>query len=196
MTKDSAHKSDIFLDHFLSFAFKRSINPHILTLLTLGFGMITGLVLAAGYIRLAGILILLSGLCDLLDGYIARKFKRETKFGAFLDSVVDRYSELFIFGGLLLYFFFRIDTLNVILVCAAMTGAFITSYSRARAEALGVTCKLGIIKRPERIILLSLGAILNKIPVFLWIIAIFSNITVLQRVHWVYSKFKVKENKE
>ncbi len=163
------------------------VHPHILTLLGLLFSL-----LAANFFRLGrffwgGLFVCLAGICDLLDGRLARGANQASKFGGLLDSTIDRYSEGFIFLGLALYWRFSYLLWVIIL---GLLGSFLVSYVRARAEGFGVECKVGMFKREERITYLSVGAMLGAIPyighlilgLVLWIIALFANITVVQRI--------------
>jgi CDP-diacylglycerol--glycerol-3-phosphate 3-phosphatidyltransferase len=141
-------------------------------------------------LQVGGLVALVASLFDMLDGRVARARGRETKFGAYLDSTMDRYSDMVLFMGLLVLYA-RVDkTPHMILVWVAAFGSFMTSYARARAESLIPECKVGYMERPERIVLLIVGALLNKMVVALWIIAILSNVTALQRVIYTYGELK------
>jgi len=142
-------------------------------------------------------MIILAGICDVLDGRLARETNRVSKYGALIDSVVDRYSEVFLFLGLLIYFWERSLTL-IILLFLAIAGSLLVSYIRARAEGLGIECKVGIMQRQERMSYLAAGAILGSVPFLanfflilaIWAIAILSNFTVIQRVVYIRNKLK------
>jgi CDP-diacylglycerol--glycerol-3-phosphate 3-phosphatidyltransferase len=174
------------------------VHPHIVTFAGLLFGLLSGLYFIQGAFLYAGIMIILAGICDVLDGRLARETKKISKFGALFDSTIDRYSEVFIFLGLATYFL-RQDSYLVLLIILAIAGSFMVSYTRARAEGLGIECKIGLMQRPERMTFLAAGAILGSIPgtrnfflvLFLWLIAIFANITVVQRI--VYIKKKMED---
>jgi phosphatidylglycerophosphate synthase len=149
---------------------------------------VTGFVanLAAAYalsfdLLLGGILILLSSLFDVMDGAVARAKGKATRFGAYLDSVLDRFSDAFQFIALSFYFAGR-EPVGSYLSLGALVGAFGVSYARARAEGLGVECKVGVMERPERLIVLSLGAMTGLIMPALWVLFIFTHFTVLQRM--------------
>lgn len=178
------------------------ITANMLTIIGLIFGIGAGIFIALGRLKLAGALILIGGSFDLMDGAVARVSKITNPFGALLDSVVDRYSEGVIFVGLAIYFtrFSAGDIEKMItglaLACLGLISAFLVSYVRARAEGLKVECKVGLMQRPERVILLSLGVLLrdlsvnvNLLVVALWILVILSHITVLQRVAFVLKEF-------
>ena len=175
------------------------ITANMLTITGLLFGIGAGVCIALGRLKLAGALILIGGTFDLMDGAVARVSKVNSPFGALLDSVVDRYSEGAIFLGLAIYFSIeggpKMIT-GLALTCLGLTSAFLVSYVRARAEGLQVECKVGLMQRPERIILLSLGVLfrdllinVNLLLVALWVLVILSHITVLQRVAFALKKF-------
>ena len=143
-----------------------------------------------GLLRLGGGVVLLASLFDMLDGRVARLRGRETKFGAFLDSTMDRYSDMLLYMGLLLLYA-RLDrTPHMVLVWVAAFGSFMTSYARARAESLIPACNVGLLERPERIVLIVLGALTNRMVAVLWAIALLSNVTALQRVLFTYFELK------
>ena len=129
-----------------------------------------------------GILILLMGPVDALDGTMARLRGMASEFGAFVDSVTDRYSELVIFGGMLYYFVRQGDVLAGILVFVAASGSVLVSYVRARGQSLGADTKVGILTRMERYLVLAPGLIFQQPVWALWIIAIFANVTAIQRI--------------
>jgi len=144
----------------------------------------------AGFIRLAGICILLGGLCDTLDGLLARTTGRATRFGALLDSTVDRYAEFIMFSGIAAYFFFIDDYGTAAGTLLALGGSFMVSYTRARAESLGFDAKGGFMQRPERIVLIGSGAIihLNALILAIWLVAFFANFTALQRIRCAHKQ--------
>lgn len=150
-----------------------------------------------GYIRLAGILILLGGFCDTIDGLIARATGKASRFGALLDSSFDRYSEFIMFLGIAAYFIYLEDYGTSACAFLALCGSFMVSYTRARAENLGFEAKMGIMQRPERIVLIGLGALIH-ITVFkfaIWLVALLANLTALQRIRCAY-KQDIAEYKE
>ena len=161
---------------------KLGLHPDTVTLLGLAGHAGAAYLAAIGKMSWAGVVILLTAPLDALDGAMARLKGNASKFGAFLDSVTDRYAEMFIFGGLLLYYIHLEDTLGCILVYLSVAGSIMVSYTRARAEALGFTAKIGIFSRVERYLVL-IPALLFQIPrIGLWILAIFTNFTAIQRV--------------
>jgi CDP-diacylglycerol--glycerol-3-phosphate 3-phosphatidyltransferase len=125
---------------------------------------------------------ILAGLCDLLDGPVARRQKRVSMFGGFLDSILDRYADLILFLGVLVYYARVNRFLDAFVAGGAMAGAVMVSYAKARAESLVPKSEVGFWDRPERLVLMILGALVNRMPVALWILAIGSNITVIHRI--------------
>ncbi len=145
---------------------------------------------APGLLRAGGLVALVASIFDMLDGRVARLRGRETKFGAFLDSTMDRYSDMLLYMGLLILYA-RVDrTPAMVLVWVAAFGSFMTSYARARAESLIPRCTVGFLERPERIVLLVVGAVFNRMAAVLWIIAVLSNVTAVQRVVYTYVELK------
>jgi CDP-diacylglycerol--glycerol-3-phosphate 3-phosphatidyltransferase len=185
------------LEMFLRKTFKGVIDPVAKFLLHIGFkpNMITylGLILTsvAAYliiidkITLAGIVLLVGAPLDVVDGSMARLLGQSSKYGAFIDSVTDRYSELVLLGGLLVHYVVKTNILGCILVFIAAGGSVMVSYTKARAEALGYNAKIGILTRVERLIVM-IGCLIFNIPmVALWIIAVLANITAIQRIWFV-----------
>jgi len=141
-------------------------------------------------LRIGGFVALSASIFDMLDGRVARLRGRETKFGAFLDSTMDRYSDMLLFMGLLILYARMDRTPDMVLVWVAAFGSFMTSYARARAESLIPRCSVGLLERPERIVLLGVGALANRMVAALWIIAVLSNVTAVQRVVYTYVELK------
>jgi CDP-diacylglycerol--glycerol-3-phosphate 3-phosphatidyltransferase len=164
------------------------ITPDAMTLLGLMGSTVGAVLLALGAIPLGGWVILASGLTDALDGTMARLRGKATRFGAFLDSSMDRYSELFLFGGLAVYFGFASDVLGVAVTFAAAIGSVMVSYTKARAEALGFECKVGLLTRMERYMVLVPLLILNLPFLAAAAVAILANFTALQRIGHVYGQ--------
>lgn len=168
------------------------ITPNTLTILGFVLNGVVGAILAFGYLGIGGVLVLVVGAMDTLDGALARITGRVSSFGAFLDSTLDRYSEAAIFLGLLIWYGRQEDLQGTILTYAVVVGSLMVSYTRARAEGLGLRCEVGLLARPERIVLLGIGLILNQILfgqallVALWILAILTNFTALQRIVHVW----------
>jgi CDP-diacylglycerol--glycerol-3-phosphate 3-phosphatidyltransferase len=143
-----------------------------------------------GMLRVGGLVALVASIFDMLDGRVARLRGRETKFGAYLDSTMDRYSDMVLHLGLTILYARMDQTLPMVLVWAAAFGGFMTSYARARAESLIPRCTVGLMERPERIVLLIVGALTNRMAAVLWIVAVLSNITAIQRVVYTYVELK------
>ena len=165
---------------------KMGLSPNVLTALGLMLALVVAWILSTGHFFLGGFLVLLSGAFDLLDGAVARASGRSTRFGALLDSTFDRFSEAALFLGLLAYYANQGSYQELVLVGAALVGSMMTSYVRARAEGLGLTCEVGIFTRPERVIVLAIGLILNQMLVVLWIIAVLANLIAWQRLFHVW----------
>jgi len=171
---------------------RTGVSPNILTLS--GFLATLGVsyVLALGHERVAGLLIIPVGLFDALDGALARAMDKATPFGAFFDSTLDRFAEVALYLGLL--YLYRGSTLETVLIYLAITGSLMVSYTRARAEGLGLECKVGLFTRFERLAVLVVGLLLEQTFIALIILAIFSNLTALQRM-WYVRRATTKESK-
>lgn len=167
---------------------RRGVMPNTITVLGFAFNVVTALVLATGHLSWGGGLLFLSGMFDMLDGALARITSRQSDFGAFLDSLLDRYSEAAILLALIYVFTVRHNTLIVLLVYAVAVGAILTSYARARAEGLGISSKVGIAPRPERIIILGLGLLINVPTTIaaLVVLAVLTHFTTMQRLFDVW----------
>jgi CDP-diacylglycerol--glycerol-3-phosphate 3-phosphatidyltransferase len=160
------------------------ISPNGLTMLGLLLNAITGAIIAAGWFLPGGIALLVASAFDMLDGAVARATGKTTRFGAFLDSVVDRYSEAVVLIGLIYVLARTGDAMLVAGAAIALVGSLLVSYARARAEGLGLDCEVGMLQRPERVILLALGLMVADVllaPV-IWILAVVTNVTVVQRI--------------
>src|ERR1700688_5030311 len=158
------------------------VPPNILTWYSLVLNLWAGILFASGRFAAAGGMMILAGLCDLLDGRVARRQGRVSLFGGFLDSIFDRYADLILFLGLLVYYV-DVDRFRyAILVGVAMAGAVMISYARARAASLVPESEVGFWDRPERLVLMILGALVNRMPLALWILAIGPNIAVIHRI--------------
>jgi len=150
-----------------------------LTFAGIVFGALAGLAFARGRLLLAGIFLILAGISDMLDGSLARASGEASPFGSYIDSVADRFTESLIFTGIAWHVRGKTDLL---LVLAALAGSFLVSYTKARAEALGVTCDVGLMERPERFIVLVAGALLGQLLPALWVLATLTMLTAGQRV--------------
>jgi CDP-diacylglycerol---glycerol-3-phosphate 3-phosphatidyltransferase len=166
------------------------IPPNVITWAALVANLWAGILFAQGRFKAAGGMIILAGLCDLLDGPVARRQNRVSLFGGFLDSILDRYADLLLFLGLLVYYALVNRFLYAVLAGAAMAGAVMVSYAKARAESLVPTSEIGFWERPERLVLMILGALSNRMEVALWILAIGPNITVVHRILHTWKQTK------
>lgn len=176
--------------HFLDvplgpIAKKIKINPNILTVAGFVVTVAAAFVIQRN-IRLGGLLILIGGLCDLSDGILARANGRTTSFGAFLDSLLDRYSDAFIFLSISWYLAKSGDHTGALLAVGTMVGALLVSYARARAESLGIPGQVGLMERPERMILLIFATLTGWLVPVLWFMFILTHITVIQRTCTVW----------
>jgi CDP-diacylglycerol--glycerol-3-phosphate 3-phosphatidyltransferase len=127
-----------------------------------------------------------AGLFDMVDGRVARASNQVTRFGGFFDSVVDRYSDLALLMGLLVYYASINRPFYIVLTAIVMTGSVMISYARARAECTIPKCKVGFLERPERVVLIIIGALFNRMAQVLWVIAVLSNLTVIHRMIYTY----------
>lgn len=175
---------------------KSGISPNSFTLA----GVIITSMAAAALIyeqpRIGGILILLGGLCDSIDGNLARSRGKATRFGALLDSAIDRYSEFVMFFGIIAYFITIKDQTTSAVAFLALCGSIMVSYSRARAEGLGFEAKSGLMQRPERIVFLGAGALFHPVlfKLSIWLVAVLANFTAFQRIRYAYRQDETKED--
>jgi len=172
-----------------SIAKKIFISPNALTITGFVITLIAS-VTVANNLFWGGVLILVAGFFDMLDGAVARAHNKFSDFGAFLDSVLDRYSDSFIFLGFVAYFFNIRSITGICLSLGTMIGALLISYTRARAEGLGRECKVGIMERPERVILLAIAAITGWVEPIMGILFMLTHVTVIQRMYHVWKVMK------
>jgi CDP-diacylglycerol--glycerol-3-phosphate 3-phosphatidyltransferase len=174
---------------------RTALSANELTLLSFVLNLGAVWLLAAGVFFWAGCLILFASCFDMLDGALARAKNEESRFGSFLDSTLDRYSESLIFFGLLLYYHqVAPKSQEILLIYAAITGSLLVSYVRARAESKNFDCKVGVLERPERIIIITFGLITNWMYIVLWILAILTHVTAIQR--FIYVWWQSRRDKE
>jgi CDP-diacylglycerol--glycerol-3-phosphate 3-phosphatidyltransferase len=178
--------ADVILDPVSRLLARLGIQPNLLSMIGLFAASAAGAVIAAGYISYGGWLFLLSGPFDALDGALARTAGLESRFGAFLDSFIDRYAEAAVLFGILWWATFHDRSVIVLLSFLAMVGSIMVSYARARAGGLGISCRVGIFTRLERFIVLTLALITEQLLVGLVIVAFMANFTALQRMFHVY----------
>jgi CDP-diacylglycerol--glycerol-3-phosphate 3-phosphatidyltransferase len=166
------------------------VNPNFLTVLGFVTTLLAALAFAVGWFGWAAAGIFVSGFLDMLDGQVARRSNRVTPFGAFLDSTLDRYSDIMLYLGLVTHYAIIGGFFYVVLASIAMSSSFMVSYSRARAEALIPSCKVGFMERPERLVLLILGGAFNRMAPALWVIATLATATVVHRIVFTWREVR------
>ena len=172
------------------------ISPNGVTIIGFLLMIAVGLVLSQGYLRLAGVLLIVAAFFDAIDGALARMQDRVTRFGAFFDSTFDRYAEAAVFLGILVYFLRQDAGTEVILTYTAIIGSLMVSYTRARGEGLGVSIRGGLLSRLERMVILVLCLLLNQLTIALWILAPLTNLTALQRIGLTWRAMQEDANGE
>lgn len=174
------------------FFIKLGFRPDWLTVLGLLTNLVATAAFAKGYLKLGAGIMLLAGVCDILDGQVAREGRSETKFGALLDSTTDRYSEIFLYFGIGAYLVGKGEWLSSAVLFFALSGSLMVSYVRARAEGLGEDCKVGFMQRPERLVALALGGLYGHegLLLVLVILAVTTNFTVIERLAHIRNKMK------
>ncbi len=176
------------------------ISPNVLTFMGLVINVVAALLFgyATGETQrrmffYAGLVVFAAGFFDLVDGRVARASNQVTRFGGFFDSVLDRYSDAALFFGLLVFYARGNRFFYVVLTALVMISAIMVSYSRARAESLIGSCKVGFMERPERLVLIIIGALANRMAPVLWVIAILSTITVIHRMYYTWRQTELME---
>jgi len=180
-------KVEPLVNRIARFLAARNFTPHQLTLGGLGLNLLAGWAYSGGVIFLGGLLILVGGLGDLLDGPLARVSGKTSRFGAFLDSTVDRYSDFFLFGGVAFYYATEESWGLCLIALGILLGAFLTSYTKARAENFIPSCPVGFVERAERVLLLAVGSLVP--PLFPWALGILlvgTHATAFQRIFYVW----------
>lgn len=176
------------LDRIASAVSSLHVPPNVITWTSLFLNLWAGVMFAAGRFFTAACFMAGAGFCDMLDGPVARKQGRVSIFGAFLESILDRYSDLIIFLGLLVYYALVNRFLYAVLAGAAMAGSVMVSYAEARAESLIDNCRVGFWERPERFALMILAGLSNHMELALWILAIGPNVTVIHRIVYTWKR--------
>jgi CDP-diacylglycerol---glycerol-3-phosphate 3-phosphatidyltransferase len=166
------------------------VHPNVLTFIGLLINIWAAFLFSYGKFVAAGLVVIGAGLFDMVDGRVARETNQVTRFGGFFDSVLDRYSDLALLVGLLIYYASINRYFYVVLTAIVMTGTVLTSYARARAENTIAKCKVGFLERPERVVLIIIGALANRMAPVLWVIAVLSNITVISRIIFTWEETK------
>ena len=174
------------------FLHKIGLTPDIVTWIGLIINIAAAATVAMEHLLLGGILLLVAGLFDILDGALARFANKTTAFGAILDSTFDRLSEAILLCGLLVLDIRQENFTEIYLIFAVLVGSFLVSYVRARAEGMGIECRVGLFTRAERIIILALGLLVNQVFIALIVMALFSFVTFGQRMIYVFLKAKNK----
>ena len=162
--------------------FRLRLRPNHLTMCGLIISACAGAAFVFGHVRAAGLLLILAGLFDLFDGSLARASGQATTFGAFLDSVIDRYSDIVVMLGIVVLYARMPHARGALLAMAGLAGSVMVSYTKARAESIGIDCSVGVMERPERLICLIAGALLDVMEPALWVLAVLANLTALQRI--------------
>src|SRR6185436_10819411 len=166
------------------------IHPNVLTFLGLVINIAAAYLLAVGQFRWGGVVIIGAGLFDMVDGRVARETNRVTRFGGFFDSVLDRYSDAALLVGLLVWYGSINRPTYVVLTAIAMIASVMISYTRARAENSIPMCKVGFLERPERVVLVIIGALFDRMAPVLWVLAVLGNITVIHRMIFTWQETK------
>ena len=166
------------------------ITPNMFTIFALAVNSWAAALFAMGRFFQAALVLFLAGFLDMADGQVARRIGRVTAFGAFLDSTLDRYSDLALYMGLVVHYTLIGRPFYMALAAVAMASSFMVSYSRARAESIIPSCKVGFLERPERLVLLLIGGFWNRMAQVLWVIAVLSTVTVIHRVVYTWQELR------
>jgi CDP-diacylglycerol--glycerol-3-phosphate 3-phosphatidyltransferase len=166
------------------------IHPNILTFVGVLINAAAAVALAGGRFVTAGVIMVIANIFDYIDGKVAVELQAVSAFGGFWDSVIDRFSDISLFIGLIYLYSERGNTSYVIITALTMMFAIMTSYTRARAESLIPKCKVGFMERPERIVLFMIGAFTNRMAAVLWVIMVLSVFTVVDRIIYTYLELK------
>ena len=186
---------------------RRRINPNLLTVIGVSINVLCGVMFGLGHFFWAGVVLIVANLFDMLDGNVARQTGNVTKFGGFLDSSLDRLSDMVAFLGIMMFYAgnsAQHSLMNVFLAGVGMIASVLVSYTTARSEALGVKANVGFLQRPERIVLLIIGALstwdwnssnffFNRMPQVLWVLAVGSVWTLIHRMYFIWKEFRKLE---
>ena len=175
-----------FFDPVARLLFRARVRPNHLTVLGLGVSIAAAYVFSVGRLRWGAALLAVAGLFDFFDGAVARLAGSDSDYGAFLDSVVDRYYDLAVLLGILVFYEQRGHMPGAVLTMATLAGTVMVSYTKARAQSIGVRCEIGVMERPERLIALIAGAAFNLLTLVMALLAVLTNVTALQRI--VYTR--------
>jgi CDP-diacylglycerol--glycerol-3-phosphate 3-phosphatidyltransferase len=171
---------------FISALHRLGVTPNQITVIGTFLNAGVAVLIIADHLIWAGVVVLVAGVCDMLDGSLARMAKLSTPFGAFFDSTLDRISEGMVLAAICYVFAAKGQSVDAALAALALLGSLMVSYTRARAESLGLECKVGIMSRPERIILVAIGLFFNVLPYVIYIMLALTAFTVVQRVVHTY----------
>jgi CDP-diacylglycerol--glycerol-3-phosphate 3-phosphatidyltransferase len=172
------------------------IHPNLLTFVGVVINVAAAWALALGHFMTAGVIMIVANIFDFIDGKVARELEMETPFGGFWDSVMDRFSDLSLFLGLV-YLYSALGRTDYVLITAlAMTFTVLTSYARARAESVVDKCKVGFMERPERIVLFMIGAFTNRMAAVVWVILVLSVLTVADRIYFTWRELERTKARE
>jgi CDP-diacylglycerol--glycerol-3-phosphate 3-phosphatidyltransferase len=184
------HRLDPYLFYLIKKMGVDHGNPNLFTFTGFLATLAASFLILSEFWFFAGLTIILSGIFDLLDGVVARKLGKVTAWGSFLDSVLDRYSDLLLLLAFLIYYLKKEEVGLVILTSIVSMGTVLIPYTRSKAESLKVQCTIGLMERAERIILISIGTLFQCMEPILWILAILTHFTVLHRIYYVWKKLR------
>jgi CDP-diacylglycerol--glycerol-3-phosphate 3-phosphatidyltransferase len=171
------------------------IHPNVLTFVGVLINIAAACALGVGRFGLAGVIMIVANIFDFIDGKVAQETKLVSKFGGFWDSVIDRFSDIALFIGLI-YLYSELRRTDYVMVTAlAMLFSIMTSYARARAESLIPKCKVGFMERPERIVLFMIGAFTNRMAAVMWVILVLSIVTVADRIFYTWRELRAAEQR-
>jgi len=162
------------------------IHPNVLTFVGVLINVAAAVALGLGRFVLAGVIMVVANIFDFIDGKVAVELNAVSLFGGFWDSVIDRFSDISLFIGLIYLYSLKERTDYVMITALAMMFTVMTSYTRARAESIIKKCKVGFMERPERIVLFMIGAFTNRMAAVLWVILVLSIVTVANRIYYTY----------
>jgi CDP-diacylglycerol--glycerol-3-phosphate 3-phosphatidyltransferase len=182
------------IDRIVRWLALSKIHPNVLTFIGLLINIAAAWLFSQGKLLAAGLVVVGASVFDMVDGRVARATNQVTRFGGFFDSVLDRYSDLLLLMGLLVYYASINRNFYIVLTAIVMTGSVMVSYTRARAENSIPKCKVGFLERPERIVLIMIGALFNRMAAVLWVIAILANWTVVHRMIYTWQEAKRLED--
>ena len=188
LSEKLGHRLDQPLAILIRKTFLSSVSPTALTLTGLCLNIIAAAAIIVGWWKSAACIILIAGFFDMLDGATARVLEKTSQFGAFLDSVVDRYSDMVILLAFIVYYARLQHIPMVVLIAITSIGCVLIPYARAKAESLIVTCNIGIMERPERILLLAAGCLFNIMEPLFVVLAVLTHITVAQRIYFTWKQ--------